>query len=285
MQKRNQTGSFAWTDLQKKRLQELHVSVDQEGQHFPTEEDRDQAFKKEENRLKSAARNRLNVFLEQTRRPALCRLETRIVEALTGAGFVQVTTPTILAKSMLAKMTIDDKHALFSQVFWLDEKRCLRPMLAPNLYFVLKDLVRLWPKPVRIFEIGSCFRKESQGNNHLSEFTMLNLVEWGLPEADRHARLNEMAQLVMQTAGIKDYQLERESSVVYGDTVDVVHHGLELGSGAMGPHVLDGNWGMTGAWVGIGFGLERLTMIQEGCRNVRSVGKGLTYLDGVRLNI
>lgn len=285
MPEKNQPGSFTWTDLQKKRLQELHVDSALEALCFPTEEERDRAFKKEENGLKTTARNRLNDLLEHTRRPALCRLETRIVEALTGAGFVEVTTPTILAKSMLAKMTIDDQHALFSQVFWLDDKRCLRPMLAPNLYFVLKDLVRLWPKPVRIFEIGSCFRKESQGNNHLSEFTMLNLVEWGLAEAYRHERLSEMAQLVMQTAGIKEYQLERESSVVYGDTVDVVHQGLELGSGAMGPHVLDGNWGMTGAWVGIGFGLERLTMIGEGGRNVRSVGKGLTYLDGVRLNI
>jgi phenylalanyl-tRNA synthetase alpha chain len=285
MQNTNQPSSFAWTELQKKRLQELQVAGEQEERRFSTEEDRDRAFRKEESGLKAAARNRLNDLLEHTRRPALCRLETQIVEALTGAGFVQVTTPTILAKSMLAKMTIDDQHALFSQVFWLDDKRCLRPMLAPNLYFVLKDLVRLWPKPVRIFEIGSCFRKESQGNNHLSEFTMLNLVEWGLAEADRHARLSEMAQLVMQTTGIQEYQMERESSVVYGDTVDVVHHGLELGSGAMGPHALDGNWGMTGAWVGIGFGLERLTMIREGGRNVRSVGKGLTYLDGVRLNI
>jgi len=275
----------SWTDLQKKRLQDLQVSEEQVGLLFSSEQERDQAFKKQETLLKGKAKDRLNNFLEHTRRPGLCRLETILVETLTQAGFAQVTTPIILAKNMLAKMTIDDDHALYSQVFWLDDKRCLRPMLAPNLYYILKDLLRLWKKPVRIFEIGSCFRKESQSSNHLSEFTMLNLVEWGLPEGDRQERLEEMAKLVMHAAAIEGYHLEQESSVVYGDTTDIVLGDLELGSGAMGPHVLDGNWGMTGAWVGIGFGLERLTMVREGSRNVSSVGKGLSYLDGVRLNI
>lgn len=277
--------SFSWTELQKKRLQELQIPDALEEQRFPSERERDQAFKVQEAQLKAKAKDRLNALREHTRRPALCHLETLLVESLTRAGFVQVTTPIILTKSMLAKMTIDDDHALYAQVFWLDDKRCLRPMLAPNLYYILKDLLRLWKKPVRIFEIGSCFRKESQSSNHLSEFTMLNLVEWGLPEADRQERLHEMAQLVMGAAAIEGYHLKQESSVIYGDTTDVVLGDLELGSGAMGPHVLDGNWGMTGAWVGIGFGLERLTMVREGGKNVRSVGKGLSYLDGVRLNI
>ena len=36
-------------------------------------------------------------------------------------------------------------------------------MLDPNLYILWRDLVRLWYKPIRIFEIGTCYRKESQG--------------------------------------------------------------------------------------------------------------------------
>jgi phenylalanyl-tRNA synthetase alpha chain len=182
-------------------------------------------------------------------------------------------------------MTIDEDHELFSQVFWLDDKKCLRPMLAPNLYYISKDLMRLWEKPVRIFELGSCFRKESQGNNHLNEFTMLNLVEWGLPEETRQERLAELATIVMQAAGIAEYHIEQTSSVVYGDTLDVMAGDIELGSGAMGPHFLDGKWGIASTWVGIGFGLERLVMVKEGGQNVRSTGKSLSYLDGVRLNI
>ncbi|WP_366557023.1 pyrrolysine--tRNA(Pyl) ligase large subunit [Desulfosporosinus sp. BICA1-9] len=157
-------------------------------------------------------------------------------------------------------------------------------MLAPNLYTLWKDLLCLWEKPIRIFEIGTCYRKESQGSLHLNEFTMLNLTELGLPEDQRQQRLEELAALVMDTAGITDYQLELTNSVVYGDALDVVK-GIELGSSAMEPHTLDDQWGIFDPWVGIGFGLERLLKVKEEAQNVQSMGRSLTYLDGVRLNI
>ncbi|HEY3426163.1 MAG TPA: pyrrolysine--tRNA(Pyl) ligase large subunit [Negativicutes bacterium] len=276
---------FSWTEVQKKRLSELNVAEDQKNSSSLTEKERDILFKKLELLLVNEGKQRLNKLRKENKRPVLCNLETRLVDALTSNGFVQVTTPIILAKNLLAKMTITDEHALYSQVFWLDERKCLRPMLAPNLYYILKDLLRLWEKPVCIFEIGSCFRKESQGNNHLNEFTMLNLVEWGLPAANRRERIAQLAEIIMKAAEIPEYRLENTSSVVYGETIDVMHQDIELGSSAMGPHILDGKWGMTGPWVGIGFGLERLAMVKEGGQNVRSMGKSLSYLDGVRLNI
>jgi len=274
-----------WTDIQRKRLTELNATEAQRQMSFVTEKDRNESFKKLESILISVAKLRLEQLRTEKKRPTLSLMEAKLVTALNDNGFVQVTTPIILAKSLLAKMTIDEEHELFSQVFWLDDKKCLRPMLAPNLYYISKDLMRLWEKPVRIFEIGSCFRKESQGNNHLNEFTMLNLVEWGLPEENRHRRLAELANIVMQAAGIANYQLEPTTSVVYGDTLDVMHNDIELASGAMGPHFLDGKWGIASTWVGLGFGLERLAMVKEGGQNVRSMGKSLSYLDGVRLNI
>ena len=274
-----------WTEVQKKRLSELNLSQVKSDMSFSTEVERDIAFKKTELLLVNMGKQRLNKLKNEDKRPALCKLETTLIDALTNSGFVQVTTPIIISKKLLAKMTITDEHALYSQVFWIDEKKCLRPMLAPNLYYILKDLLRLWEKPVCIFEIGSCFRKESQGNNHLNEFTMLNLVEWGLPEDKRHERIAQLTDVVMKAADISEYRLENTSSVVYGETIDVMHKGIELGSSAMGPHVLDGKWGVTGPWVGIGFGLERLAMVKECGQNVRSMGKSLSYLDGVRLNI
>ena len=42
---------------------------------------------------------------------------------------------------------------------------------------------------MQIFEIGPCFRRESGGAQHASEFTMLNLVEAGLPIEARVERL------------------------------------------------------------------------------------------------
>jgi phenylalanyl-tRNA synthetase alpha chain len=60
---------------------------------------------------------------------------------------------------------------------------------------------------------------------------------------------------------------------------------IELGSGAAGPHPLDAAWGITDAWVGIGFGLERLLMADDQSGNLAKYGRSLAYLDGVRLNI
>jgi len=37
--------------------------------------------------------------------------------------------------------------------------------------------------------------------------------------------------------------------------------------------------------VGIGFGLERLVMVNKGYQNIQRVGRALMYFDGVRLNI
>lgn len=276
--------NITWTLIQKQRLQELNASEVQQEMSFESQQDRDRAFQEQERLLVHQGKLRLQELREITKRPSLCVLEQKLVEALTQKGFVQVVTPTIISKISLAKMSVSDDHSLFSQVFWLDPKRCLRPMLAPNLYTLWKDLLRLWEKPIRIFEIGTCYRKESKGALHLNEFTMLNLTELGLPEDQRQQRLEELAALVMDTVGITDYQLELTTSVVYGDTLDVIK-GIELGSSAMGPHVLDDQWGIIDPWVGIGFGLERLLMVKEEAQNVQSMGRSLTYLDGVRLNI
>ncbi len=277
--------SISWTAIQLQRLKELNASSEQLNLNFAEVAIRDSAFQEVEHRLVSHGKLRLDKLREVKLRPALLEIEDHLASVLRQQGFTQVVTPTIISKSSLAKMTISDDHPLFSQVFWLDNKRCMRPMLAPNLYTLWRDLIRLWDKPIRIFEIGTCYRKESQGAQHLSEFTMLNLTELGTPLEERHQRLEEMAKWVMGTAGIKGYELLTESSVVYGDTVDIMKGEVELGSGAMGPHFLDEKWGIFDPWVGIGFGLERLLMVREGTQNVQSMARSLTYLDGVRLNI
>ena len=279
--------TIQWSDTQKRRLSELGATAAEANQEFADKTGSNQTYQRLEKKLVRQARAQLNRFRETVRRPGLCRLEARLVEALLHEGFAQVTTPTILAKGLLQKMGIDDNHPLSEQIFWLDHKQCLRPMLAPHLYFVLVDLLRLWEGPVRIFEIGSCFRKESSGAQHSSEFTMLNLVEMALPQDRREQHLESFAATVMKAAGISEYHLESESSEVYGHTVDVVTNkdDIELGSGAMGPHVLDRAWNIDTTWVGIGFGLERLLMVAEQGNSLARYGRSLTYLDGIRLNI
>ena len=277
---------FTWTEIQSKRLKALGADQQILEGGFDTPRERDQVFQKLDKQLVRDHRARLEELRTKKFRPGICALESRLIQAMTAQGFVQITTPIIMSRGLLAKMSVDENHALSSQVFWLDKSKCLRPMLAPHLYFVLKDLLRLWERPVRIFEVGSCFRKESQGARHASEFTMLNLVEMGTPLEERQARLKALAAVVMDAAGLETYDFEFESSEVYGETMDVVAPGdVEVASGAMGPHALDKAWKITENWVGIGFGLERHLMVKAGSHNLGSVGRSLTYLDGVPLNI
>jgi phenylalanyl-tRNA synthetase alpha chain len=276
--------SIPFSVVQKQRLREIGVSEELLDQEFKDTHERDSAFRGIEKMATRKSRMRI-VELQETRlRPVLCELESSLVETLTNAGFVQVVTPLIITRDMLTKMSITPDHPLNKQVFWIEKNRCLRPMLAPSLYSLLKRLVRLWKKPIQIFEVGPCFRKESRGAQHTNEFTMLNLVELGLSEEEREARLETLIGLVMEVSGVKNYHLKTKPSEVYGDTIDILS-GVEVGSAAMGPHRLDAPWGIFDPWVGVGFGLERLVMVREGFQNIQRVGRSLEYLDGVRLNI
>lgn len=279
--------SFTWTEIQARRLTELDASETDLNKQFENISHRERNYQKMEKQLVARQRRRLKEFREIKRIPGLCQLESRLVDALVAQGFAQVTTPIIMSQGLLTKMSIGANHPLHSQIYWLDKNKCLRPMLAPHLYFVLVDLLRLWDEPVQIFEVGPCFRKETQGSQHSSEFTMLNLVEMGLPAETRQERIRELGALVSAAAGVSDYQFATVTSEIYGDTVDIVagKDHLEVGSAAMGPHPLDRAWKINTTWIGIGFGLERLLMVAQKSRNLGKVGRSLTYLDGIRLNI
>ena len=133
--------------------------------------------------------------------------------------------------------------------------------------------------------MGSCFRRDTKGAKHLNEFTMLNLVELGTPLARRDDRLRELAVVVLEAAGVAGYEFVLKSSEVYGDELDVVVDGLEVCSTALGPHPLDDAWAITDPWVGLGFGLERLLVARDGLTGIERVGRSLSYLDGVRLQL
>jgi pyrrolysyl-tRNA synthetase-like protein len=273
------------TATQSQRLRELGADPLVLDEMFGDAASRDAAFKSMENELVRGGRDRLRELRKGRRAPQLVELERELSDALTGAGFVRVVTPLIIASDALRKMGIEHGHPLREQVFWLDDGRCLRPMLAPNLYTLLRRLDRHWSKPFGIFEIGPCFRRDSKGASHLNEFTMLNLVELGGPETEGRARLEELAALVMGASGITGYELEVTESEVYGAMIDVTVGGAEVCSAGLGPHPLDGNWGIVDPWVGLGFGLERLIMTREGYPNIERAGRSLSYVDGVRLNL
>ena len=251
-----------FSEEQQRRLGELGATSEDLQVGFADSAERNRAFQRLESRLVTEQHERLDALCEGPRRPFILELEERLSAVLRTAGFLQVHTPIILSRARLEKMGVFDGSIMEKQVFWIDSKRCLRPMLAPHLYEYMREVGRLRPRPVRLFEVGPCFRRETQGQRHANEFTMLD------------------------AAGIEGWRMTDEDSAVYGETSDFVDkNGMELASSALGPHPLDAAWGIMENWVGIGFGLERLTMAATGESTMAKTGRSLSYLHGIRLRI
>ena len=254
---------------------------DKSGDLFASSSERDSAFTRDMSELVSRNERGISDLISHPRRNDLCGIGCAIADRLVAEGFIEVCTPTIVPLSSLAKMGITQDHPLYRQMFLVDYRRCLRPMLAPNLYVVMRRLRDHTDGPVRIFEIGSCFRKESKSSRHLEEFTMMNLVELG-PDGDATEHLRSWVSAVMGAVGL-DYTLSREESDVYVETLDVEVDGVEVASGAVGPHPLDPAHDIHEPWAGVGFGLERLLMLRDGRSGIRKTSRGLSYLDGYRI--
>lgn len=278
---------LTWSETQYRRLRELGGDDSVFEQNFPSRQERDSGFQEIEKKRVKSQKAKLQALLSVGGKTQLETLCDALSRRLVSLGFVKVVTPTVISRHALEKMTIDTDHPLSKQVYWINEKQCLRPMLAPNLYSLMQDFTRQKQRPVRFFEIGSCFRKETDGANHTSEFTMLNLVEMGVPMDERERRLRDFGQLIATAAGVTDYRFVTEDSEVYGSTLDIVGgpDSVEIGSGAIGPHPLDSNWGIHETWVGLGAGLERLMMLARGETTISRWCRSLSYFDGIRLKV
>ncbi len=272
---------YTFTDPQIQRLREYGDDPRDESA-FDSEEARDAAFSKTISKLMSRNTRGLKELAGNPRKSRLAELEDKLAAALVAEGFIEVRTPCMISKAALARMTITEEHPLYRQVFFIDDKRCLRPMLAPNLYHIMSRLRNHTDGPVKIFEIGSCFRAESHSNEHLEEFTMLNLVDMG-PQGDTTEKLRRYIDVVMSAVGL-EYTTVTEESDVYIETLDVLVDGEEVSSGAVGPHVLDPAHGVDEPWCGVGFGLERLIMMRDGDGSVRKTGRSISYLNGFKLS-
>jgi pyrrolysyl-tRNA synthetase-like protein len=272
---------YKFTDPQIQRLREFGDDP-RDNSTFESESERDRVFSKVMSQLTVKNEKGIKEMVINPCKNRLVQLENDLAAALIAEGFIEVRTPCMISKAALAKMTITEDHPLYKQVFFIDDKRCLRPMLAPNLYYVMRKLRDHTDGPVKIFEIGSCFRAESHSNDHLEEFTMLNLVDMG-PQGDATEKLKSYIDVVMRTVGI-DYTLSREESDVYKETIDVLVDGEEVSSGAVGPHVLDPAHDVHEPWCGVGFGLERLIMMRDGDGSVKKTGRSLNYLNGYKIS-
>lgn len=278
---------ITYSVTQKQRLTELNAGKDITEKLFETGEERNLMFRETEKALVKQNRQSLRKLMNEEHKPLLFRIENTLENWLTEEeGFTRVATPVIISEEKLCKMNINEDDHLREQIFRLYGGKCLRPMLAPNLYELMRDIHKALQEPVKIFETGSCFRKESQGARHMNEFTMLNLVEFdSVKDGEQMYRLEELAKRAMAALDIENYKLVHETSGVYIETLDIIAEGIEIASGAYGPHPLDANWGVFEPWVGIGFGLERIAMIKGGYRTIKRAGKSTVYVGGVPLKL
>ena len=120
---------FGFTETQKIRLMELGVPKSEREQLFESEGEQNKNYKLIEKRAVQLNKSKLWDLLADKHQPMLCSLQNELSNKLCEAGFTQVTTPTIISRKFLERMSIDGTHPLNDQVFWLDKKSCLRPML------------------------------------------------------------------------------------------------------------------------------------------------------------
>ncbi|MCP8304536.1 MAG: pyrrolysine--tRNA(Pyl) ligase large subunit [archaeon] len=272
-----------FTVTQKRRLRELNAPAELLERVFEEVSERDAYFDKFVSELVSDNKTRVQRSINSRSRSSLKVIEKKVAEAVVLKGFTEVNTPILIPRSYIERMGIDESNKLWKQIIWLEDNMCLRPMLAPNLYYIMRK-IRRFLRPVRIFEIGPCFRKEEEGTIHSTEFTMANMVELA-PERDPSAVLQEMISTVMKSVGLIDYEIRESPCVVYGRTRDILVNGIEVASAVVGPIPIDLNWDITEPWAGVGFGLERLAMLTKGLNRIKPVGRSVTYLDGIFLNI
>ena len=134
-----------FSEEQQRRLGELGATSEDLQAGFADSAERNRAFQRLESRLVMEQHERLDALCEGPRRPFILELEERLSAVLRTAGFLQVHTPIILSRARLEKMGVFDGSIMEKQVFWIDSKRCLRPMLAPHLYEYMREVGRLRP--------------------------------------------------------------------------------------------------------------------------------------------
>ncbi len=239
-------------------------------------------FKVLEKELINKRKDELKKIYEQDRENELGKLERTITAFFTQRGFLEIKSPIMIPMEYIQRMGIDQDDHLSKQIFKVGDNMCLRPMLAPCLYNCLRKFDNVLPDPLRIFEIGTCYRKESDGSRHLEEFTMLNFCQMG-SNCTRKSLENIIGEF-LDHLGI-EYTIEADSCMVYGETLDVMHGELELSSAVVGPIPLDREWGVSKPWIGAGFGLERLLKVKHDYRNIRRASRSELYYNGINTNL
>lgn len=209
-------------------------------------------------RLIETRNKELIEIYKKTKQNDLVKLEQNISSFLHKKGFLEIKSSILISKKHIELMGINPINDPNYKLFQVQENLFLRPMLAPGLYVNLKKLDKILPDPIKIFEIGKCFRRESDTKSHLEEFTMVNFCQMG-KDSDEKALMILIKELLNYLK--IEYSIIKDECIVYGKTIDIMYNNLELSSAVIGPVKIDIDWGITKKWIGAGFGLERLLKV------------------------
>jgi pyrrolysyl-tRNA synthetase len=276
-QKHAKPEKIEFTQTQKNRI--LSLLAPDEMISFSKEK---RSFAEIESTLLTQRKKDLRMMYEDSRENMLGKLERTITEFFVDMGFLEVKSPILIPFEYMERMGVGEDKELSRQIFRVGDNMCLRPMLAPGLYNHLRKFDNVLPDPIRIFEIGPCYRKESDGNSHLEEFTMLNFCQMG--SRCTRQTLESLIGDFLDFLGI-EYDIVADSCMVYGDTIDIMHKNMELSSAVVGPISMDMDWGVNKPWIGAGFGLERLLKAKNNFKNIKSVARSESYYNGVCTNL
>ena len=239
-------------------------------------------FRELESELVARRKKELCQMYAESRENYLGKLERDLTRFFVDRGFIEIKSSLLIPEEYVERMGINHDTELSKQVFRVGQNFCLRPMLAPNLYNYLRKFDRILPDPIKIFEIGPCYRKESDGKEHLEEFTMLNFCQMGsgCTRENLEAIITEFLDYLKI-----DFKIVGNSCMVYGDTLDVMHGDLELSSAVVGPVPMDRDWGINKPWIGAGFGLERLLKVMHAFKNIKRAARSESYYNGITTNL
>jgi len=265
--------------LTRSQLDRLDILLSPEDKISPNE---GTSFRELESELLDRRKDDLRQIYAEGQEHYLGKLERDITKFFVERGFLEIKSPILIPAEYVERMGIDNDSELSKQVFRVDKNLCLRPMLAPNLYNYLRKLGKVLPDPIKIFEIGPCYRKESDGKEHLEEFTMLNFCQMG--SGCTRENLEAIIREFLDYLKI-DFEIVGDSCIVYGDTLDVMHGNLELSSAVVGPIPLDREWGIDKPWIGAGFGLERLLKVMHDFKNIKRAARSESYYNGIPTNL
>ena len=123
-------------------------------------------------------------------------------------GFREVSTPIFETTELFIVKSgpgiVEEMYAFKDKG---DRELCLRPELtAPVIRFFVSDLTT-YPRPLKMFYFGQCFRYERPQSGRYREFFQFGAELIGAPTAESDAEVIGLAASIIKRMGLKDYRI------------------------------------------------------------------------------